>query len=54
MIDEGINNGTYVESDDITLEDLKHFQDFIKYNLKDHPQYKKLMPSSQRRNTSHS
>ena len=30
--------------EDTTLKDLSHFQNFIRNNFKDHPQYKKMMP----------
>ena len=29
MIKEGIKNGTYAETDDTTMKDLKRFQDFL-------------------------
>ena len=30
MIEEGIKNGTYAETDDATMQDLKQFQDFLR------------------------
>ena len=44
MLSDGIQNGVYIESEDTTLKDLSHFQNFIRNNFKDHPQYKKMMP----------
>ena len=29
MIEEGIKNGTYAETDNTTMQDLKRFQDFL-------------------------
>lgn len=48
MIDAGIEDGTYAESDDTTLEDLKHFKQFLQRNFSDHPKYKKMAPTSHR------
>ena len=48
MIDDGIKEGTYVESEDTTFDDLKHFKDFISYNFKGHPKYNKMMPAAHR------
>ena len=30
MIEEGIRNGTYAETDDTTMQDLKQSQDFLR------------------------
>ena len=48
MIDKGIRDGTYMESNDTTIEDLKHFKDFISNHFKKHPKYKKMLPASHR------
>ena len=37
MIDTGLENGTYVESEDTTIEDLTHFQNSFYRNFKDPP-----------------
>ena len=39
MIEEGIRNRTFAETDDTTMQDLKHFQDFLRQNLKKYEQY---------------
>ena len=44
MINDGINNATYVRSEDTTLSDLSHFQTFIRNNFKKHRQFKKMIP----------
>ena len=47
MIDEGITNGIYASTTDSTLSDLKKFQDFLRYNLKDKfTHYKDMRPVS--------
>ena len=46
MIQDGINNGTYIETDDTTLQDLKLFQSFLYRNFKTHKKYKEMIPSS--------
>ena len=46
MIQEGINNGTYIETVDTTLQDLKQFQSFLYRNFKSHKKYKEMIPSS--------
>ena len=48
MIEKGLEDGTYVESEDTTLEDLKHFKDFLYRNFKKHPKYSKMLPKSHR------
>ena len=48
MIENGLEDGTYVESEDTTLEDLKHFKDFLYRNFKKHPKYSKMLPKSHR------
>lgn len=48
MIEKGLADGTYAESEDTTIEDLKHFKDFLYRNFKDHPKYKKILPTSHR------
>ena len=46
MIDQGIIDGVYEETTDETLDDLKHFQDFLYRNFKKYEKYKKMYPSS--------
>ena len=48
MIESGIEDGTYEESEDTTVEDLKHFKDFLYRNFKSHPKYHKMLPKSHR------
>jgi hypothetical protein len=48
MIEKGIQDGTYVDSEDTTIEDLKHFKQFLYRNFADHPKYKKMLPKSHR------
>ena len=48
MIYEGVVDGTYVESEDSTFENLSHFRDFLYRNFKDHPKYKKMLPAAHR------
>ena len=42
MIEEGIRNRTFAETDDTTMQDLKHFQDFLRQNLKKYEQYNEM------------
>ena len=46
MIKKGIEDGTYEETVDNTLQDLSRFQDFIYRNFKKHPKYEYMYPSS--------
>ena len=47
MIDEGITNGTYAPTTDLTLTDLKKFQDFLLHNFIDKfTHYKDMRPVS--------
>ena len=46
MIQDGIRNGTYKQTDDTTLKDLKQFQSFLYRNFSSHRDYKKMTPSS--------
>ena len=46
MIDQGISDGVYEETTDETLDDLKHFQDFLYRNFKKFEKYEKMYPSS--------
>ena len=46
MIEEGIQNGTYTRTDDNTLTDLKHFQEFLYRHFNKHKDYTKMWPSS--------
>ena len=46
MINEGILKGTYVETNDNTLKDLKSFQSFLYRHFRDHPKYKDMRPAS--------
>ena len=46
MIDDGITTGVYKPTTDNTLKDLKTLHDFIYRNFKNHPKYKKMLPTS--------
>ena len=46
MIDEGIENGVYIVTEDKTLEDLKLFRSFLYYNFKKYERYEKMLPIS--------
>jgi len=46
MIQDGIRNGTYQETIDTTLQDLKQFQSFLYRNFQTHKKYKEMIPSS--------
>ena len=46
MIEEGIKNGTYAESVDTTMQDLKRFQDFLRRNFKKYEHYNEMYPES--------
>ena len=48
MIEIGLADGTYVESEDTTIDDLNHFRDFLYRNFKEHPKYKEMLPTSHR------
>ena len=41
MIDEGIENGAYIVTEDKTLEDLKLFHSFLYRNFKKYEHYEK-------------
>ena len=43
MIEEGIKNGTYAETDDTTMQDLKRFQDFLR---RYYEHYNEMYPES--------
>ena len=49
MIDDGITCGVYTPTKGNTMKDLKTFCDFLYYNFKDHPRYKKTLPTSKER-----
>ena len=44
MINKGTEQGTYAEFEDITLNDLKLFQDFLRRNFKSYEKYDKMRP----------
>lgn len=46
MIGKGTRDGVYAETEDSTLQDLKHFQDFLYRNFKNYEHYEKIKPSS--------
>ena len=46
MIEEGIKNGTYAETDDTTMQDLKRFQDFLRRNFKLHEHCNEMYPEN--------
>ena len=43
MIDEGIQNGVYIATEDRTLEDLKLFHSFLYRNFKKYEHYEKML-----------
>ena len=49
MIEDGIENGTYAESGDTTMQDLKRFQDFLRRNFKKYEHYSEMYPESNER-----
>ena len=44
MIEEGINKGTYILSDDQTFKELKRFQEFLYRNFRQFEHYDKMRP----------
>ena len=46
MIEGGIKNGTYAETDDTTMKDLKQFQDFLCQNFKKCEHYNEMHSES--------
>ena len=44
MIEEGIKNRTYVETNDTKMQDFKWFQDFLSKNLKKYEHYIEMHP----------
>ena len=44
MINEGITDGVYVETQDETLQDLKRFQDFLYRNFRKYEKYDDMFP----------
>ena len=46
MIDEGIQNGVYIVTEDRTLEDLILFRSFLYCNLTKYEHYEKMLPTS--------
>ena len=46
MIDEGIENGVYIVTEDKTLEDLKLFHSFLYCNFKKYEHYEKMLSTS--------
>ena len=46
MIDEGIENGVYIVTEDKTLEDLKLFCSFLYRNFKKYEHNEKMLPTS--------
>ena len=46
MIDDGITCGDYTLTTDNTLKDLKKFCDFLYRNFENHPNYEKMLPTS--------
>ena len=45
MINEGIEQGKYEESEDNILKELESFQSFLYRHFKDTPYYKQMLPS---------
>ena len=46
MIEEGVKKGTYKKTEDITLQDLKKFQDFLYRNFCTYEHHKSMYPHS--------
>ena len=46
MIQGGIKDGIYEETEDTTLKELKRFQDFLSRNFKKNDKYTEMYPSS--------
>ena len=46
MIDEGLENGVYIVTEDKTLEHLKLFRNFLYRNFKKYEHYEKILPTS--------
>ena len=46
MINNGIQKGVYLETEDNTLRDLKGLQDFFYQNIKNNERYNKMYPTS--------
>ena len=46
MIEEGIKNATYAETDDTTMQDLKRFQDVLRQNCKKYEHCNEMYPES--------
>ena len=46
MIDEGIENGVYIVTEDKTLKDLKLSRSFLYRNFKKYEYYEKMLPTS--------
>ena len=46
MIDDGVKRGVYTPTTDNTLDDLRHFRDFLTRNFKDYPKCDKMFPQS--------
>ena len=46
MINEGIEQGKYEETEDNILKELESFQSFLYHHFKDAPYHKQMLPSS--------
>ena len=46
MIEEGIKNGPYAETDDTTMQYLKRFQEVLHRNFKKYEHYNEIYPES--------
>ena len=46
MIDEGIQNGVYIVTEDRTLKDLKLFCSFLYRNFTKYEHYEQMLPTS--------
>ena len=46
MIEEGIKNRIYAETDDTTMQDLKRFQEFLRRNFKKYEHYNEMYNKS--------
>ena len=45
MMDEGIENGDYIVTDDKKLEDFKLFRSFLYRSFKKYEHYEKMLPT---------
>ena len=46
MIEEEVKNGTYPETDDTTMQDLKRLQQFLRRSFKEYEHYSEMFPEN--------